>query len=283
MAADIAPELYEKINRIFRGKYEKAQLFGSQISETLSKLNAGTATFIDANMYADEVGILLSDTLKECISLEEMPGGRFYYNIAERTVGTALQDEYGLVSNVAGMIQEQLNEANGIGLKAVVPEPNRFRINEIVDRAARAETQQELSAALGKPVQTFVRKATDDTIKANAKLHNDAGLEVKIEREYDGVGLHDGTDTCDWCLQRAGTWTYDKARANGVFERHEGCGCIIDYTSKKGVRTRQESKYSGWDEVQEREQRIEEANRRSAEMTERRRQRTEALTGRRTG
>ena len=251
MAADIAPELYEKIKEAFESKYEQAKLFGNPISDTLKALEEGTATFRDADLYAGEVGSLLSEALKECISLDDMPGGKFYYNIATRTVGQALQDEYRLASNVAGLVQEAMNEAQGIGLKVVRPEPDQHRVRNVVDRAARAETQEQLESALTEPVKTEVRRASDDTQKANARLHNSAGLEVKVEREYDGVGLSGGRE-CSWCQDRAGTFTYSEAMANGVFERHEGCGCTITYTSKKGERTRSSSKYSGWETINQR-------------------------------
>lgn len=256
MAVDIAPELYKKINASFQERYKKAQLFGNPISDTLAKLKDGSATFRDADLYAGEVGSMLSEALKEHIKLEDMPNGRFYYNIAEKTVGRTLQEEYGLASNVAGMIQEQMNEAQGIGLKVIKPEPSQYKVQEILNRASKAETQQELDAALSKPVETFVRKAPDDTMKKNADLHDRAGLEVTVEREYDGVGLHQGTDACEWCIQRAGKWTYDQAKANGVFERHEGCGCILDYISKKGRQRQTDWKHNSWQDQADKDERI---------------------------
>lgn len=249
MAKDISEELYEKISKSFNAKYEKAELLGEPLHNVLARIQNGTATFRDADMFAVEVGSMMSDSMKEHMILDEMPNRTLYRNIAQKTIGTGLKDTYGLVSNIAAVIQEEMNEAAGIGIKAVKPKLEVDRVDSIVDRAVAAKSQEELDNVLTEPVETFSRQVVDDTQKANARLHDRAGLEVKVEREYDGVGLHDGADVCDWCVQRAGTWTYDKAMAAGVFERHEGCGCIIDYTSKKGERTRSTGKYSGFNKI----------------------------------
>ena len=252
--ADIAPELYEKIKESFDRKYAQAQLFGGPMSEMVVKINNGTATFQDANIYASMVGGFMADAMKENLILDELPGKRLYSNIARKTIGEGLKDTYGIVSAAAKVAQAEHNAAAKIGLKPVQPKLETKRVDNIVNKAAAAKTQQELNAMLETAVPTFARQVVDDTQKANARQHNKAGLAVKVEREYDGVGLHDGTDVCDWCLQRAGTWTYDKAMANGVFERHEGCGCIITYTSAKGEKTISVSKYDGW--MEEKDQRI---------------------------
>lgn len=242
--ADIAPELYEKIKESFDRKYAQAQLFGGSMSEMVVKINNGTATFQDANIYASMVGGFMADAMKENLILDELPGKRLYSNIARKTIGEGLKDTYGIVSAAAKVAQAEHNAAAKIGLKPVQPKLETKRVDNIVNKAAAAKTQQELNAMIETAVPTFARQVVDDTQKANARQHNKAGLAVKVEREYDGVGLHDGTDVCDWCLQRAGTWTYDKAIANGVFERHEGCGCIIDYTSKKGEKSYSTDKYT---------------------------------------
>lgn len=243
---DISPELYKKIKKSFDSRYENAQLLGESLSSVMERVNAGTATFRDADMFAVEVGSMMSEALKENIRLDALPNRTLYKNIAQKTIGEGLKDTYGIISTITATIQEEINESAGIGLKAVKPKLTLENVDAIVDASASAKTQEALNMALTEPVKTFTMRVVDNTKKANARLHDKAGLEVKVEREYDGVGLHEGTDGCDWCIQRAGTWTYDKALANGVFERHEGCGCIIDYTSKKGVRTRGTGKYSGW-------------------------------------
>ena len=236
--ADIAPELYERIKEIFEAKYAQAQLLGESLGDVRARINSGEATFRDADMYAVQVGSMMAEAMKEVLQLEELPGGQLYRNIAQRTVGEGLKDTYGIMSGITSTIQEEMNGRNGIGLKPVKPKLETDRVDRIVEKATKAKSQEALDATLTESVPTFARQVVDDSQKANARMHNKAGLEVKVEREYDGVGLHEGTDACEWCLSRAGTWTYEKALSAGVFERHEGCGCVIEYTSRKGERTR---------------------------------------------
>lgn len=232
--ADIAPELYEKIKEIFDRKYAQAQILGESLGDIMGRINDGSATFRDADMFAVEVGAMMADAMKQVLVLEDLPGGQLYRNIAQRTIGEGLKDTYGIVSNISTTIQEEINAGNGIGLKAVKPKLETDRVDRIVNRASNAKTQAALENNLTDAVPTFARQVVDDTQKANARLHNKAGLKVTVEREYDGVGLHGGEDVCDWCLSRAGKFDYEKAMDVGAFERHEGCGCIITYTSAKG-------------------------------------------------
>lgn len=261
MAADIGLELYEQIKKVFEEKYEKAQLFGNPISDTLKKLETGEATFRDADMYAVEVGTMLSDSMVEVLKLEELPNETMYYNIAKKTIEPSLQTGYNLVSNVASAIQDDYNRKIGIGLKAAVPEYDTYRSDNIIEGAVKAKTQESLNAALQEPVGTFTRAVVDNTKKKNAEIHSKAGLEVKVTRIYDHVGLRRRTkhaEACSWCKERCGTdVSYKKAYAMGMFQRHNGCGCLIEYTSAKGEKTYSNSKYGWSTENPEREQRIE--------------------------
>lgn len=256
--ADIAPELYEKIKEIFDRKYAQAQILGESLGDIMGRINDGSATFRDADMFAVEVGAMMADAMKQVLVLEDLPGGQLYRNIAQRTIGEGLKDTYGIMSNIAATIQEEINSSNGIGLKAVKPKLESDRVDRVVEKATTAKTQESLDAILDESVPTFSRQVVDDTQKANARLHNKAGLKVTVEREYDGVGLHNGEDVCDWCLSRAGKFDYEKAMDVGAFERHEGCGCIITYTSTKGEITRTEGKYDEWSKISERQKKEEE-------------------------
>ena len=251
------PDLYDKIKEIFDQKYAQAQLLGEPLGDIMGRINSGDATFRDADMFAVEVGVMMADAMKEVLVLDELPGGALIRSIAQQTVGEGLKDTYGIMRNITETIQEEINSANGIGLKAASPKLETDRVDRIVEKAAAAKTQESLDATLDESVPTFARQVVDDTQKANARLHNKAGLKVTVEREYDGVGLHGGEDVCDWCLSRAGKFDYEKAMDVGAFERHEGCGCIITYTSAKGEKTVSVSKYDGW--MDERNRRIEAA------------------------
>lgn len=101
--------------------------------------------------------------------------------------------------------------------------------------------------------ETLARKVMDDSFRHNAENASGAGLEVRVSREYDGVGLSNGR-LCYWCLSRCGVnMTLAEAKSKGTFERHEGCGCIIEYVSLKGLKSYQTGKSSPDDWLTEEE------------------------------
>lgn len=109
---------------------------------------------------------------------------------------------------------------------------------------------------LEKALETAPLKVQDDSLKENASNASGAGLEVRVTRTYDGVGVHNGKDSCQWCLDRCGeNMTLEEAYEKGAFQRHPGCGCIIEYISNKGIRTIQTGKYTGWNFANELENR----------------------------
>ncbi len=84
---------------------------------------------------------------------------------------------------------------------------------------------------------TDALKNSDDSLKANASSAENAGLEVRVSRSYDGIGLSGGRE-CEWCKGReCSDVTLAEAYRIGAFQRHPGCGCEIEYTSAKGVTT----------------------------------------------
>lgn len=253
MAADISPELYEKIVT----RFDEMRLSDKTCEEMRKRFRSGSATYREGGKYAERVGKHLSKALEEVLTEDVLPNGTLYYNIAENTLGKALYMDAELIEETAQQIQAGINAKAGIQLKPVKVTPDADRIHGLVNAAANAGTYEEAAKMLGEPVVNFTRAAMDSHVKANAEFQTKAGLDVRVEREYDGVGLHDGTDTCDWCLQRAGSWTYDKAKSVGAFERHEGCGCTIDYIVKKGTIRRQTNwKNNEWEERIQKEQEI---------------------------
>lgn len=222
MATDITPEMYARIMALFQEKYNKAEVQGSPISKIRRKLEAGTATFRDADLYATEVSRMLSESLIEVLQLDALPNNQLYYNIAQRTIGTSLQETYGLVSSVAQEVQEALNHANDVALKAVKAEANPERINGLLDKAVEAQDQTTLNQVLQSPVENLLMSAVDDTVKANASLQSRAGLQPIIKRTTVGK-------CCDWCQALAGTYEYPNHVPKDIYRRHQNCRCSVEY------------------------------------------------------
>ena len=253
MAADISPELYEKIVT----RFDELRYADKTCEAMRKKFQSGAATYREGGKYAERVGKHLSQALEEVLTEDVLPNGTLYYNIAENTLGKALYMDAELINETAQQIQTGINEKAGIRLKPVRVSPDEERIHGLVNAAANAGSIEEATVMLGEPVINFTRSVMDSNIKANAEFQTKAGLDVRVEREYDDVGLHNGTDVCEWCERRAGTWTYDKAMSVGAFERHENCGCTIDYVVKKGAVYRQTNwKNNEWEERIQKEQEI---------------------------
>ena len=250
MAADISPELYRKIIK----RFDELRLADKQCESLRELFRSGAATYREGGKYAERVGKHLSQALRETLTEEALPNGKLYYNIAQNTLGKALYLDADLIDQTAKQIQTGINKKAGIGLKPANVPVDKERINGLVNAAANAKTFEETVSALGSPVVFFSQNVMDSNIRANAELQTKAGLSVRVEREYDDVGLHDGTDICEFCKKREGTWTFEQAMRVGAFERHENCGCTIDYTTRKGRKQRQTDwKQNKWKNVEKQE------------------------------
>ena len=242
---DIAPELYEQIRLIFNRKMSAARAGNHK---TLFKaVETGKPTYKQADEYSRIVGSYMSQALQQTLTIDALPNGKLYYNIAERTLGQALVDGYEIVADGAVRAQRAVNEAAEIGIKPIRPAFATNRAEGLVDLISAADIITDEAWVLGDPVVNFHQHIVDESIEQNAKFHEEAGLEVTVTRTYDGIGLHDKGEPCPWCLARVGTYhSYEAALSAGAFQRHVGCRCPIDYTSKKGETTRNVSRTSGW-------------------------------------
>lgn len=221
---DVAPKLYSQIRNLF----DKDVDADPQLRRVENRIRDGTATQKDVLLYSQRLGKHASDACKAVLVPENLPDGKLYYNIGERTVKRLIQENEVEIISCASKQNAAMNKAAGVGLKA--KKPKRDRAESLVSAMCNDDADAEVVARLlGEPMVTVHATVVDDFIQANAEVAYKAGLEPMIIREYDGVGIHDGKDACQWCLSRAGRWTYGEAYDNGVFERHTGCGCTTTY------------------------------------------------------
>lgn len=221
---DVAPGLYEKIH----AAYDSANKSDPQLKAFVEKLNRRRATHADVVNAAKRIGKHASDALKEYLTVEALPDGVMYWNIADRTIKPIMTEAHGLINNLATLqkrVQDKTRNLN-IGISSGVDPEERIRT--VMGFAANSKNAEELASALDVPVKTTALDYVDDFDKKNAEIRNGLGFKQYVIREYDGVGLQHGSVPCEWCLSRAGTWSYQEAIDNGVFERHEGCGCTIE-------------------------------------------------------
>lgn len=217
MAADIVPELLDKIQKEFNAGMSKSSI----VSAVKKAMDAGTATYIDANEYAQEVGSILAQSFRKHITSETLPDGRMYFNIADRILNQTLGNNHELIATASAEIQTQLNTAANIGIKGIKIKLNQDRIKGLVDRVSNEVEFEKIAWILNEPVVNFSQSIVDDTIKANAEFHSKAGLKPKIIRTPEA-------GACEWCREVAGTYTYPEVPED-VYRRHERCRCTVEY------------------------------------------------------
>lgn len=118
------------------------------------------------------------------------------------------------------------------------------RITGIIDRLTDADQYSDIAWILDAPVENIAWSVVDDTMKANADFQYRAGLPAKVVRKTEPSGFRSvkrGNKTisyrvpCKWCQRLAGTYTYPNVPKE-VWQRHDGCECIITYTPAGGGR-----------------------------------------------
>lgn len=230
---DVAPELYNEIQRLYKASARSDR----KIASIVGRIKSGKGTQADLRTVADRLGRHASDAMKEVLKTDRLPDGKLYWNIAERTIKPTLEQTHGVVNGLASIEKRAEDVRHGVKL-ALQPgfDPSE-RIRTVMGFATNSVTQEELANALTDPVKTTVLDFLDDFERKNAEIRDGAGVKQYVIREYDGVGLHSGD--CHWCIDRAGTWEYKDAIANGVFERHPGCGCSIEVVYEDGLAEKQ--------------------------------------------
>lgn len=229
---DIAPELYAKIEADF----DKSVKGDTVIKQLVNKLNKGKPLSNgDFTTVASRLGKHASDAFHTYLTVDALPEGQMFWNIADRTVRPIMNKIYETENGLQILSQHIKDKAAGVNISIVKGMDPVNRIDEVLDFAVNSKTGEELYNALDLPVQTTALDFNDDFMRQNGEIRNELGFEQTVIREYDGVGLGNGTRPCNWCIGRAGTWTFQEAKDNGVFERHTGCGCTIEIVSSDEV------------------------------------------------
>lgn len=201
------------------------RVYGKQLRKNvrLKALAERVYSYNDAQEYATKAAQVLCDVLKMY-----MDPSTVTYDEALQIFTSTMQKNYSAVSSICARAQNKIYQESGVGLQALVPEYNAEMARGLA--VAITDAEEVTDDYVRNLVVNNSRKIVDEAIRENAEAGEHMGLVVHITRRYDDVGLHNGKDVCEWCKEREGEWDdYQEAYNAGCFERHPGCGCVIDY------------------------------------------------------
>lgn len=243
MPEDIAPALHDKIERDFI----KAVNADAEIERIRNRIAKKRATHRDTQLFAIRIGDHAADALTKNIREDILPDGRLYFNIANRTVRPQLETNYELIADTAVEIQQQLNDAAGIRLKAQKAPISENRLQGLIDKMVSYPLFGAAAWLLAEPVKNWTQHVADETISENADFQSRSGILVVITREV-------YANCCDWCEEAAGSFNFGEQPDN-FYQRHEFCRCMISSKSQKSGKA--SNVYANRMREQERDARIE--------------------------
>ena len=209
---DIVPKLLEAIRDDFK--------------KILGEAKVKELNYPAAEDFAEKVGAALAEAFHRNLDPAQLPEGKMFWNIADRVVRPMLEQDHKIVSDAAVAVQEALNKAAGIGLKAQRAPLDQDRVSGILNKIASADHFSDVAWVLDEPVKTFSRSVVDDTIRENAEFHSRAGLHPRIIRTAEHK-------CCEWCSRLAGVYDYPNIPRE-VYQRHNRCRCTVDYNPGDG-------------------------------------------------
>lgn len=223
---DIAPKLLEKITNSFEKRVEADEA----IKEFRKKLLARKANQIDVTLYERKMSSHASDALQEYLIPENLPNGKLYYNIADRTVTPTIKKVQSLSVDASKTVIKQQYENSNIGISVKDVDFNDERINTFVNKLVNTsmdEDQEKIQELLKGPFENICESVLEDFNDTQAKHVSEAGLTATITRTPLGK-------CCAWCEEIAGTYNYADAPKD-VYRRHDNCSCVTLYRAEKKI------------------------------------------------
>lgn len=95
------------------------------------RIRDGNGTFYDLDMLAQITGKEMADKIIEQLE-EEFPGGNVSGEDARRIVRPYLLNNHKYISEMAAAVINNMYKKNGVGIKAIMPEYNISRENNLV-------------------------------------------------------------------------------------------------------------------------------------------------------
>lgn len=139
MAEDIVPALWEQIETTYKSKVKVDPL----IKSLTKKVEAEKATLKDVYTYASNLSRHAVGTLAVCLSAENLPDGKLYWNIAERTILPLYRLVHEDIVDMAVEVTKAEDKKQGIGLKPIRPSFNEERIRTIINTIVNESSKED--------------------------------------------------------------------------------------------------------------------------------------------
>ena len=220
---DIAPQLLETL----RSRFSEKIAANPKIRALEKKIEAGLATYVDAEDYSYLIGKALAEVFADNLSSSMLPDGRMYYNIAQRVLQPLLEEDYNIVSKAATTVQTFLNQKANIGIKAQTAPINEDRIYGIVNKVSEAVSFDDVKWVLDAPIVNYSMNVVDEILRSNVEFQGRSGLNPKVIRKSE-------RNCCKWCSNLEGIYDYPVDRT--VYQRHERCRCTTEFDPGDGRR-----------------------------------------------
>lgn len=218
----------EEILEQFVANYNESVKADKAFLALWDRAKKSNATYADADRFAVAVGNKMAKAFDKTLADSGLIDEVVSRELAQTIVPRMATNADTTVGAVAKRAQAAINKRGRVGLNVLASPQNQSRVDGLVTFLSD-RVYSEIQEKFGQSLVNYSQSVSTSTMKTNIKAQEAIGVKAIIERVYDGRGLHDGKEPCQWCIDRAGTWTYEEARDNGVFERHDGCECTITY------------------------------------------------------
>ncbi len=126
---DIVPELYGKIQNQFESLISKDR----KIQGILTGKDVHSE-FSDVSLLARKIGEYAAESLTAYLTEEQLPDGRLYWNIMQRTIVPIMRRGYDIVMQMIFIVQEREDSKKGIGIKPIKPDFPLERIEAVMNK-----------------------------------------------------------------------------------------------------------------------------------------------------
>lgn len=204
-----------------------------KITKLVEKLSDGSATYIDAERYAEYLGANSGQAAWRAYryTTSAAPDMPLKYDLAEQLIHRRMEDDFKRVTGYAQQVQEALNKEAGLSMKAIVPEYSSSRANDLAYKLSLDPGETEkFRDFLKSAIQNAAQGAVDNMQELNIDAQYNAGLRPTIHR------IANGSEACEWCWSLNGVYDYYPGMNSDIFRRHQNCNCIVYYDPGTGRR-----------------------------------------------